>query len=192
MRLAKNPNAKSRYVSRSIRNRKATIDQADLEISSEDVEALEACDGTEEGSLAAFCEDDHASENSNFKLTKVFQPSFGQLPVSHREITKYFSHRWAQKLGNLNATQRRSPNGARDTFRNVMANEFTSTASIEPSSFITSWNQVVNFFPNFRNSGPVTFFIWEKTQNGWNGRNVSIHQNEIKLVKSQFKWPIGF
>ena len=73
MRLAKNPNAKSRYVSRSIRNRRTTIDPADLDISSEDVEALEACDGTEEGPLAAFCEDDLAAENSNFKLTKVFK-----------------------------------------------------------------------------------------------------------------------
>merc|ERR1711915_872465 len=31
MRLAKNPNAKSRYVSRSIRNRRTTIDPADLD-----------------------------------------------------------------------------------------------------------------------------------------------------------------
>ena len=93
MRLAKNPNAKSRYVSRSIRNRRTTIDPADLDISSEDVEALEACDGTEEGPLAAFCEDDLATENSNFKLTKVFQPASGQFPVISRVITNYFSHR---------------------------------------------------------------------------------------------------
>ena len=148
MRLAKNPNAKSRYVSRSIRNRRTTIDPADLDISSEDVEALEACDGTEEGPLAAFCEDDLAAENSNFKLTKVFKSvsTSGQLPVSHREIMNYFSRRWAQKPENWNAIQRRSPNGARDTFPNVMVKEFTSTASIELSSFITSSNQVVNRF----------------------------------------------
>ena len=51
-----------------------------MEISSEDVEALEACDGTEEGSLAAFCEDDSTTEN--FKLTKVFKSTSGRLPVS--------------------------------------------------------------------------------------------------------------
>ena len=83
MRLAKNPNAKSRYVSRTIRNRRTTIDPADMEISSEDVEALEACDGTEEGPLAAFCEDDLATENLSFKLTKVvrFRPTSGRFPV---------------------------------------------------------------------------------------------------------------
>ena len=68
-RLAKNPNAKSRYVSRAIRNRRTTT--KDMEISSEDVEALEACDGSEEGALAEFCRDDLETENPNFKLTKV-------------------------------------------------------------------------------------------------------------------------
>ena len=72
MRLAKNPNAKSRYVSRAIRNRRSVFDANDMEISSEDVEALEACDGTEEGPLADFCQDDLESENANFKLTKVY------------------------------------------------------------------------------------------------------------------------
>lgn len=42
-----------------------------MEISSEDVEALEACDGSEEGALAEFCQDDLETENPNFKLTKV-------------------------------------------------------------------------------------------------------------------------
>ena len=73
MRLSKNPNAKSRYVSRAIRNRRSVIDAKDMEISSDDVEALEACDGTEEGPLADFCQDDLESENSNFKLTKVIK-----------------------------------------------------------------------------------------------------------------------
>ena len=92
MRLAKNPNAKSRYVSRSIRNRRTTIDPADMEISSEDVEALEACDGTEEGSLAAFCEDDSTTEN--FKLTKVLPGNFrSHLSARKWIITPYFSLR---------------------------------------------------------------------------------------------------
>ena len=193
MRLAKNPNAKSRYVSRSIRNRRTTIDPADMEISSEDVEALEACDGTEEGSLAAFCEDDSTTEN--FKLTKVLPANFrSHLSTRKWIITPYFSLRWAQKPENWNATQHRSPSGARDTFQNVMVKEFTNTASIELSSFITSSNQVVNFFRIQEILSPKPFLFEKKLKMGENGlgRNISIHQNEIDLVKSQFKWPIGF
>jgi hypothetical protein len=66
MRQAKNPNAKNPFVQRAIdrfrREDDADYDEDDYD--EEDYEALEECDGTETGALAAFCTEDNVARKS--------------------------------------------------------------------------------------------------------------------------------
>ena len=53
---------------------------------------------------------------------------------------------------------------------------------------------MVNFFRIIEILSPKPYLFEKKLKLGENGlgQNISIHPNEIDLVKSQFKWPIGF
>ena len=58
MRPAKNPKARSNLVPRQIRSRR---DAEEYEFDDEDYEALEDCDGTEEGAVAELCKQPRVS-----------------------------------------------------------------------------------------------------------------------------------
>ena len=58
MRPAKNPKARSAFKPRQIRSRR---DAEEIEFEDEDYEALEDCDGTEEGQVAELCKQPRVS-----------------------------------------------------------------------------------------------------------------------------------
>ena len=60
MRPAKNPKARSSFVPRQIRSRR---DAEEYEFDDEDYEALEDCDGTEEGAVAELCKQPRVSSD---------------------------------------------------------------------------------------------------------------------------------
>ena len=58
MRPAKNPKARSAFKPRQVRSRR---DAEEIEFEDEDYEALEDCDGTEEGQVAELCKQPRVS-----------------------------------------------------------------------------------------------------------------------------------
>ena len=67
MRPAKNPKARSAFKPRQIRSRR---DAEEIEFEDEDYEALEDCDGTEQGQVAELCKQPRVS----IALTSVISP----------------------------------------------------------------------------------------------------------------------
>ena len=69
MRPAKNPKARSAFKPRQIRSRR---DAEEIEFDDEDYEALEDCDGTEEGQVAELCKQPRVSAwfiRRNFRIS---------------------------------------------------------------------------------------------------------------------------
>ena len=118
MRPAKNPKARSAFKPRQIRSRR---DAEEIEFEDEDYEALEDCDGTEEGQVAELCKQPRVSFLTVHPNTILDLHS--QLP------SKIFSSPFLSKKENSSDTPPPLSSGAEDTFPNVTVKEFMNTVS---------------------------------------------------------------
>ena len=118
MRPAKNPKARSAFKPRQIRSRR---DAEEIEFEDEDYEALEDCDGTEEGQVAELCKQPRVSA-----LT-VFLHTNSDINLEHP--SKIFSSPFLSKKENSSDTPPPLSSGAEDTFPNVTVKEFMNTVS---------------------------------------------------------------
>ena len=114
MRPAKNPKARSAFKPRQIRSRR---DAEEIEFEDEDYEALEDCDGTEEGQVAELCKQPRVSASDIFSDFNLELRS------------KIFSSPFLSKKENLSDTPPPLSSGAEDTFPNVTVKEFMNTVS---------------------------------------------------------------
>ena len=78
MRPAKNPKARSSFVPRQIRSRR---DAEEYEFDDEDYEALEDCDGTEEGAVAELCKQPRVSISATTFDRPLSTDNFRVLPA---------------------------------------------------------------------------------------------------------------
>ena len=119
MRPAKNPKARSNLVPRQIRSRR---DAEEYEFDDEDYEALEDCDGTEEGAVAELCKQPRVS---HFNITHD-SPDLYLEPERNMFFSPFLS-----KKENSSGTPPPLSSGAEDTFLNVTVKEFMNTVSTE-------------------------------------------------------------